>query len=57
MTSDPWTNASYLSLPLYDYAGGELVVDYGFSFNQTNGKVLVIHDYTGARVICAVINK
>jgi hypothetical protein len=56
MTSDPWLNVAYTS----DAAGeaeGEVSVETGYFFEGVEGKTVVVHDYDGTRIACAVIGR
>lgn len=49
--SDPWEfNASYTG------SEGRLVVEYGYGWESTEGRVFVVHDVSGTRVTCDVIS-
>lgn len=50
---DPWMYASYVSTGTM--ASGSVVVSYGESWALTEGRVVVVHNYAGAKVACAVI--
>lgn len=55
-TTDPWKRATYRSTSctadLCVSSKGLLVVDSGFTYPDLMGKIVVVHDYNGARVIC-----
>jgi len=50
---DPWVNVVYKAKGTV--ARGSVYVNNGASFKQTKGRVMVVHDITGARVTCAKI--
>lgn len=48
---DPWSAATYMVSPM----PGSLIVSHGFDYEHSKGRTVVVHDYSGARVACAVI--
>lgn len=54
VTADPWKTVVYL--PSADgVASSSVTVATGYSDTQIQGKTIIIHDWTGARIACAVI--
>lgn len=56
-TEDPWTNIGYTTDPDTNLANGVVAVMNFASYSQTAGRVLVVHDYSGARVTCVKIEQ
>lgn len=50
---DPWQAVVYTAIGTK--AAGTVSLEYGYDFNSTVGRALVVHDSTGARVTCALI--
>lgn len=47
---DPWTyDASYTG------SEGRLIVEYGYTWEEAQGRTVVVHDLTGRRVTCTVL--
>jgi len=51
---DPWTSVAYTSNDS-GTAHGETMVDTGYSSVQTTGRAMIVHDYSGARIACAIL--
>eukprot|EP00972_Heterocapsa_arctica_P100943 14878929-Heterocapsa_arctica.AAC.1 len=50
LNSDPWASVTYCGFPI-----GTAKVTTGFPMSSNVGRVLVVHDYLGNKVSCAVI--
>jgi Cu/Zn superoxide dismutase len=50
---DPWAEVSYDSVTEFDVT----VSGYNYDWSGTNGKALVFHDATGARIACTLISE
>jgi hypothetical protein len=53
--SDVWSPVSFVAGNSNSSTIGKVVVDYGFSAVSTLDRALVIHDHSGARVTCALL--
>ena len=47
---DPWVTEAF-----YDAEIGSVVVEYGYTYAETLGHVLVLHDVDGTRITCDVV--
>jgi len=52
--ADPWLAAMYVSNN-QGAANGAASVAYGYSFAQSAGRALIVHDQNGTRIACALI--
>ena len=53
--SDPWTNVGYTYNANGNTAGSKLDILTGYSQEEILGRAFIVHDYTGARIACAII--
>jgi len=53
---DPWAQISYTTIPGKGSAlEGGVTVDAGLDAATVNGHTLIVHDYSGARVSCGIV--
>jgi len=55
LASDPWVNVVYASSG--NASNGTVSVDNNATWDETDGRVLVVHDRSGARVTCMKIEQ
>merc|ERR1719181_221237 len=54
MGSDPWTNIVFVPNGLGESTGGH-AVETGYTRRDILGRAIVVHDHTGARVACGIL--
>jgi len=52
--SDPWAKDFYVA-DKTGSAEGIITIDFGFSYKNSEGRALIVHDFTGARMACAIV--
>ena len=56
--ADPWMNVSPEPFNSSEITlVGSSIINTGFSAHQADGHTLIVHDYSGARVACALVQK
>lgn len=55
MTTDPWANIAFVTSSGTDAVGVVPAVNYGKTYDESADRAFVIHDQSGARVSCALI--
>jgi len=53
-STDPWAKDFYIA-DKPGSAQGVITIDFGFSYQNSEGRALVVHDFTGARMACAIV--
>ena len=54
-SEDPWKNVRYVIQGSMPSAVNDIMVTTGYGAEDINGRAVVVHDYDGARIGCAII--